>query len=311
MAVSNKIRDFFEKNIGMLSPYKRSHFAIRMYRLTGREKYARTARKYLVSQKKKFIQDIKAIDSIPHIKKRGNALYKKLEEFGTPEAKRKRKKVFRGKKEYLFYYSMIEKAHFLKEAGAFSGKDNYYYSKWKKFLKSADLKKLLLDKEIFREYSTQLVNLVYFLKTDGTADLGKDFRRMFENVFKGKLSSHMYTNRIYTMTHFIVAGSDYYQRLVSAKEFGWILDYFRKNIKEIIRKTNPDVVFEVGVCFKLAGEKSGKEIEMASEIAEKEYNPKIGYIPRKDKSPEQSEHANAIAIILLSDFKLLHKGPRI
>lgn len=311
MDVGEKIKDFFDKNINKLNPYKRYHFAKRMYRLTGNERYAKIVRKYLVLQKKKFIADIKGMEDDSYLKKRSKEAYIRLGEYGTPEAQRKRKKVFRNKKERLLYFGMIEAAHWLNEAKAFSGRDKKYYSKWKKFLKSINLKQLLLDEGVFREFSAQLVNLVYYLRIDSIADLGKDFRKMFGKAFRGKLSRHMYINRIYTMTHSIIAGSDYYQRFVSRREFGWILDYFRNHIIEIINKTNPDVVFEVGLCFKLAGEKAGKEIKAASRVVEKEYNARLGYIPRKDKSLNKSEHANVMAIMLFSDFEKFYSGPRI
>jgi len=310
MTVGRKIKEHFENNLHALSRYRRGHFAKRMHRITGDERYAKHAKEHILMLKEQFISDMAKLDGISHIKKRSEEIYDQLSEFGTPEAQLRRRNVFKDRKEYLFFYHLIETAHLLKEAGAFDGMDAGHYAKWKGFLKTKiDFDRLLLKKDIFREFSAQLVNYVYFLKMDSIADKTREFKMLFNEIFRGDEEGQDFINKIYTMTHFIIAASDYYQQFVDANEFSWILQYFRQNMERIISETNPDVIFEVGLCFKLAGDHNAKEIDLAKSIVAREHDEVLGYIPRKDNSLEQSEHANIMAIMLMSDFDRLHKGP--
>jgi len=311
MSVGRKIKEHYENNLHALSRYKRCHFAKRMHRITGDARYLKHAQEHLSVMKEHFEEDVKKLGDKEHIKKRSEEIYDKLSDFGTPEAQTRRRNVFRDKKEHLFFYYLIETGHMLREAGAFD-RDAASYRKWVEFLRNnIDFSKLLLKEDIFREFSTQLVNYVYFLKIDGITDKTKEFRQMFNQVFSIDEGGQHFINKIYTMTHFIIAASDYYQQFVDPNEFEWVLNYFRQNMERIINETNPDVIFEVGLCFKLAGMHNAKEIELARSIVAREHDAELGYIPRKDKSLEQSEHANIMAIMLMHDFYRLHRGPKI
>ncbi|MBN2111980.1 DUF3541 domain-containing protein [Candidatus Woesearchaeota archaeon] len=304
---AERIKRTFVKNMNLMTPYKRSHFAIRIFRAEGKKDYNHYIKENFEAIKGALLEDIEKCDDRNHALKRAEVFFQALNKNNDRKGI-ERQRVFSNKKEELFCFSIIELDHIWNEMG-FIEKEKH--NKWINFLKTRDLKSMFLDDEVFRHYSAQLATFVFLLKFNKVIDIEEDFRKKFIKVFmcNEKLDDYEYRNKIYTLTHFIIGASNYYQQFVPAEKFGWILDYFRQNIDEILKRTNADIIAEVGLCFRLCRVNEGKEIKPISEYLIKEIDREKGYIPRKDGSLEKSEHANSVAYMFLMGFGKLYKGP--
>jgi hypothetical protein len=114
----------------------------------------------------------------------------------------------------------------------------------------------LLNRELMKTAGAQLANYVNYLFRLNVVDIRQRYLEgLEEELMRGKpdtaISNAEYIEKIYGMTHVILAASDYYQEPVDRKEFAWIFDYFEKNIETILARTKPDVYAEVGLSFLL------------------------------------------------------------
>lgn len=304
------IKNTFLANMDKLSPYKRSHFAIRLFRANGDTAHLYYVHDFFESIKKGLFQDMKNFDDEEYALKRAEFFFNDLNPAGTKKGS-ERQKVFSCRRTDLFYLKLIEIAHIANQIGVFQEEHQEDYQRWLDFLRKKDLKSIFFDDDVFKHYSTQLIILAYQLKFNNVIDLTQDFKKKFSEVFmeKENLDDYDYKNKIYTMTHFIIGASDYYQQFVPDNEFDWVLDYFIENFEEIIKRTNVDIIAEVGICLKLAGIYSGKEIERVAEYILEDFNSSKGYIPRGEGDLLYSEHANSVAYLFLAGLDILYKGP--
>ena len=315
--VAEVIKKNFLQNSYVLDYNKRSHFMVRVYRATGDEKVFNPIVEKLLIDKENFLEDLKKIEDKKYREERGKELQKKREKEVKSKGKkyRERKKLFIKEPQHLFYYNLITSLYFWKQFGINRGKMKKLWEKGIKFLKnikgSGEFKEFILGKGMVTHFGTQLVNCVYYLKFLGVIDLEKEFRERFREIFFGgkNLSDYLYKNKIYGLTHFIIAATNYYQKYISREGFEWILDYFKENIMEIIERTNVDIVSEVGLCFKLCKEKAKEVDEKVWIEIKNNFEEELGYIPRKDKSLNSSEHCNSVAYLFLVGQDKLRIGP--
>jgi hypothetical protein len=119
-----------------------------------------------------------------------------------------------------------------------------------------------------------------------------------------------YQNKLYGMTHFIIADSRY-QRLVPELKYCWILDYFDTNIAQILSWAKPDVVAEVGLCFRLCGLHDHRVVELVKERLAQAFDEDRGIIPSaaSEVDFDSSEHRNAVAYLVFFPWDTLREGP--
>jgi N-acyl-D-amino-acid deacylase len=158
---------------------------------------------------------------------------------------------------------------------------------------------------------------VFWLKRIDVADLEAEYTRAFQTVFMSddddRIPSADYQNKLYGLTHFIIADSHYYQRTLPPEKHRWILDYFDRHILEILSWSKPDIVAEIAMCFNLCGLRDHRVVRMAEEYLARAFDPALGYIPSETGSIDfsNSEHRNALAYLVLADWDSLHEGPHL
>ncbi len=312
VGIAIKIRQTYVKNMDKLTPYKRSHFAIRYYRMTGKSNLNSYISDYFDLINKGLYKSLRNFDKKEYALKRGEYYFDKLLiDYGKKRKGIERQKYFKDKKDLLFYIDLIEIGHIWNDMGFLKGEYKERYKKYLSYLKGMDLRSIFLDKELMKIYSTQLVTRVYQLKHHGVIDMEDDFTKRFQEIFKEPVEDDFaFKNKIYSLTHFIIAASNYYQKKVSKREFAWIFKYFNENIHKIIKKTNADIISEVGLCYLLAGIETSSTLDLVTDYVTKSFDPKRGYIPRKKGSLNESEHTNAVAFVLLRGMDKFHPGPR-
>lgn len=174
------------------------------------------------------------------------------------------------------------------------------------FSKSFPFEALIRDPQMIRAWGLHLANEVYWLRQitgqDYRALFIKQFQALYPDQADDTLSEFHYWNKLYIMTHLMIADSDYYQRTIDAEEWQWVLDYYRANLDTILQKGKPDVIAEIGVCFLLANQANDPAVakirHYISEAVDKA-NPMIPSFHSKNFDLSKGEHRNVLAIMLL------------
>ncbi|MDX1464817.1 MAG: DUF3541 domain-containing protein, partial [Halomonas sp.] len=183
------------------------------------------------------------------------------------------------------------------------------------YLASVDFRAFLLDPQVMAVYAAQVANLVYYLEDLGVTDLREEvasaFRHQYPPAQDARLSTAEYRNKIYGMTHFVIAASDYYQKPVDAEEFGWVLDEFAAGLDRILRDTKEDIYTEVGVSFLLAGQEDHPAVRRLRNALLDAYDPVARMVPSEQGGTDlaRGEHRNVLAIMLLDWPGRLYPGP--
>ncbi len=297
----------FEHQLHTLSPRIQSHYARRLYRLTGAPKYlpASAFDMYIAADRLFFVADrlgdaAYIADYVARLRERQPTSYK-----GNL-----RRQSLAPDGDFIFYLSaVLAKMHRLDGFGLQSVKHKALVAA----LKGFDFPKYLLNKQIIVAWAAQAPNWVYWLAQLEIIDLRREFTAAFRAAFPPEeiLRREAYENMIYGMTHFILSASRYYQQAVNPEEFGWIFDHFTENIDKILRGTKPDVIAEVGIAFLLTGQEKHPVVRKCRDLIVRSIDLEHGMIPsaKGDFSLSKGEHRNVLAYMLLNWTDRLHPGP--
>ena len=307
--VYDGIKSNLEDHLFELPPRVQGHYGIRQYRMTGDDKYANAALVdlYAVTDSQAFYAcqlDIPGfIDS--EAKKAISILGK------GPRAKA-RKKALKPFPEFLFYTDVLLRFSSRINEFGLTGPCN---DKLISTLKQANLEAGLTDKAMIKSWAAQLINYVYWAKQLGVGDYLASYKQAFIEVYPNdkdnKLTKKQFRNKLYGMTHFIFAASEYYQHEVDAKEFAWILTYFENNIDRILKDATDDIIAEVGISFHLTGKSDNEVVSLTQAHIVKAFDPQELFILSPMGNPDMvmGEHRNVLAMMLLDWPKQLHQGP--
>lgn len=313
--IAERIKEFYESHLFELQPRFQRHFALRLYRVSGEKKYMHTIAFAFLLRKDEFIQQVGNLDSPGYVEEVSKEMLSRRKD--QTERQFKRKKMFKKHREFLFYTRFLYTVYQIKDYDMHRGQLSSYYRKALSCLSNVNFESFILDADVIKLYAPHLVNYVYWLKELEIIDIEEEFKKTFVEVFMNNdddnFSQIEYENKIYGLTHFIIASSNYYQNYVSAEKFDWILHYFEEHIKEILAHGNPDIVAEIGLCFKLCGKKNHPVVNLAKAYILEAFDPKLGYIPSKTDKDNLNilEHRNSVAYLLLFDFDKLYPGPNL
>ncbi len=311
--VAEQIRSNYESRLFSLEPYLQRHYALRMYRITGEQKYLYP-----------IISDLMIVANLLDKDRQGlrDPLYRNRQELVI--LKRFNLKIEKHLKRYTllkrhpgmaFSFALLANLNMVNEVGLLN---SYFFKESDQFiayLKQQDFKTFFLNPDVVEIYSPQLATYIYFLYDLGIADLRQRFTEAFQRIFAGsddtQLSDLLYGQKLYGMTHLIIGASRNYQQPVSRAEFNWIYDYFENNIDTIIQRAKPDIVAEVGIAYLLAGETDSPVVAKARQTVLDHYDAVHHLIPSTTGNLELSggEHRNALAIMLLAWTGRLYPGP--
>lgn len=307
--VYNAIQQNLETHLYQLPPRVQGHYGIRMYRMTGDDKYANAALVdlFAVTEAQSFYAC--NLDKPGFIEK---ASEEAISVLGKGPRAKARKKALEDIPEFLFFTDVL--LRFGSRIDEF-GLEGPCHQQMIAALKSTDLKKGLTSPDMIEAWAAQLANYVYWAKQLGVGDYLKEYRDAFNAVYPAsrdkELDKAQFRNKIYGMTHFIFAASGYYQTEVDAKEFAWILDYFEANIDRILVDATDDIIAEVGVSFLLAQKPSHPVVAKTRDHIVNAFDEKHNIIPSPKGNPDLAlgEHRNMLAMMLLRWPEKLTPGP--
>ncbi|MGQ3890532.1 DUF3541 domain-containing protein [Legionella sp. CNM-4043-24] len=302
--IGDDILKHYQARLYRLPFVQQEHFSLRMYTITGDERYLNPMIMYLYLLSNKYRALTPNLDKDNLLEEENRRLLS-INEFDTDKKKMRMKKIeqFPGVAFYMNYLILIKKIYFYKldKTPLFPNIDQAI-----RYLKANEsrFEPFLLDDENIVLYGAQLVNYVYYLLDLGIVDLrdpySKKFRQIFPDSQDGQLSSLDYAAKIYGMTHFIIAASNYYQTRVDDPTLNWITEYFETHIDEIIKRSENDVIAEVGVCLMLLSREHSVAVAKIKAHLNKAYDPRHGFIPDKEQYFDLSrgEHRNILTIML-------------
>jgi len=212
---------------------------------------------------------------------------------------------------FPFFLRMVKRMFYLKDAGI----KHHCDKQFRKLLEQNEheLKRIVTNAEMIRAWAAQLANFVIWLHQIGGPNIVRKFECAFRDQYPESeddtLSKFQYQNKIYGMTHLIIADSKYYQRGVSEATFSWILPYFRENFTKIVKRTKPDVIAEVGICFLLCND-FGIEVARARSIIAVQVDKNMIPDINGKRNLGSGEHRNTLAIQLL-DWKGVNRSPTV
>lgn len=307
--IAERIRARFESELFTLPPEIQAHWALRLYRATGEERYRYSVLSHAVLLERNLAKDLAGLDDADYRRER---IDQHMLAFASNSRKsRSRRALFEQHPEALYQLRMLSAWHRLGQLGfpgsAFAGLPGLFAR--------GGLQRFLLAPEVLDIYAAQAVNYVYYLNELGVADLREEFaaafRACFPDAADAGLSKLRFKDKIYGLTHFILADSGYFIREVDASAHGWILAYFEANADRILEETKADIIAEVGLCFLLAGQGDHPLLQRARAAVAAEFDARADMIPSVSGSTElrSGEHRNVLAVLLLDWPGRLHPGP--
>lgn len=311
--IAGEIQARYEAELSTLPLSKQRHYAQRLYRITGDEKYLPLNRSYAKRLIHGLREDIEGLAQPGYATSRSQAL---IADYPTrTDKQRARKRVLGEWGEIAFARNLLFRLVQLEYYRLLDIPDLAGHERALAYLETVDFRAFLTDPGVMRIYAAQVANIVYYLQQLGIDDLRDEviasFREQYPPERDAMLSNDEYRNKIYGMTHFVIASSRYYQQSVSAQEFAWILEEFEDSLPRILRETTEDIYAEVGISFLLAGQQEHPVVERIEAALERAYDPVARMIPSPDGRVdlERGEHRNVLAIMLLRWPSGLIPGP--
>ncbi len=311
--IAEKIKTKYESQLYTLVPYTQRHFALRMYRQSGNEKYIYPIITDMMIIANLLNQDVKGLSDADYRRQRELII---LNRFNLTKEKQKRRyQLLKQYPQLAFSFAQLANINMVHEVGLLNSEFFPHTDQTLKFLKQQDFSAFFLNPEVVEIYSPQLATYIFFLNDLSIVDLQDRFTNEFQKVFMGindnDLSKMLYAQKLYGLTHFIIGASRNYQKTVNRKDYSWIYDYFENNIDTIIERAKPDIVAEVGIAFLLAGEYNHPVVKKTREAISKSFNSQLNMIPSTSGDADliHGEHRNVLAIMLLTWPDKLHSGP--
>jgi len=309
------IRTEFEKALFTLPPKTQEHYSARMYRITGNSRYVNPILLQTLITERALAADIRHYNETEYRRERIGRLIKQFN--GTSRKERLRHALFEERGEVLYHLNMLSDSNRLTIYGEGIESIGRMVNESIAILGAFDFSDFLLDPAVIRIYAAQTANYVYYLHDLGIVDLRSDYRSAFATAFPNRedldISNLEYKDKIYGLTHIIIAASGYYQHEVERTEFQWLLHYFEANIDRILHETKPDVIAEVAICFLLAGDRENHVVSRCRKAILKSIDEEAGIILSVSGRDNLAggEHRNILAYMLLSWPDELHSGPRL
>lgn len=308
VATAERIRQHYDSNYVRLSSPAQNHYAVRMYRLTGEEYYAKQTGSEVFQITDRLNYYLENIDSKEWREERAAA---KMNSLRNTRRGKLRRTALKGTGDKRFALYLVYQLAKLDEYGL----KHPGHDKFVDYLKQSDLHDLLMSANFIHAYAAQVANYVYWLKyigvSDWTGDLKAAFDKAYPNEKDDELDKNEFNNKLYGLTHIILADSHYYQNLVDPKEHQWILDYFQARQSRIVKKSKADVQAEVGLSFLLAGKNNHQTLKEMQKAINKAVHPTKNMVLSVSGKDDlrSGEHRNVLAYALLNWPQKLHPGP--
>jgi len=312
-AIASAIRSHFEQVLYQLDPVTQTHWALRIYRTRGDARYESSIFSSALLIERNFLRDVDGWADPAYRRGREAQLMMRFE--GEGRKNRRRRKFFDEHRDELYKLNLLSELHRLTEWRFLDDRASAAAVEAREILDGGKLADFLLEGELMRTYAAQAINYIDYLRELGLADRRAEWVDAFRHAYPDGEDSLMRTmefkDKIYGLTHIVLADSGYFQRELDASGVAWILDYFEKRLDRILEETKPDIIAEVGLCFLLAGRDGDPALDRCREAVAAAFDARLGMIPSVSGKTDlrKGEHRNVLACLLLDWPGRLYPGP--
>ncbi|RYU69381.1 DUF3541 domain-containing protein [Aliivibrio finisterrensis] len=306
------IRHTYETQLYTLSAFKAGHYGLRMYRQTMDPKYSAAVwsdMARVASRLNQFSSEVHTPEQIDiYAQKRLNSYVDDTDIRSTL-----RYQATKNMPEY--FYLGVDLLGSMARANEY-GLKHRNDKQLREIIRRYDFKKYATDEAMIKAWAAQLANQVYWLRQLGEQDVVDEFVEAFKLAYPDNkdaaLSKQQYGNKIYGLTHILLADSQYYQYPLKESDHQRIYDYLRNNIDTILERAKEDIISEVGITFLLAGLEDDPVVYKTQKHIQDAINREKNMVPSTSNSTDltDGEHRNVLAIMLL-DWQTPHAAPTI
>ncbi|WP_416138035.1 DUF3541 domain-containing protein [Halomonas sp. HK25] len=305
------IQAAYEQALPTLPAAKQRHYAQRLYRLTGDDRYLPLNQAYGQRLLGWLEWDLAALAQPGYAAQRSREL---VEAYPQRTAKqRARREMFAEWGNMIFARQLLFRLTQAKYHGLLPALEDH--RRGLAYLASVDWHAFLTDPDVLHLYAAQVANQVHFLHQLGVVDLREEvvaaFRERYPPGIAASLDRDEAHNWLYGLTHFVIAASRYYQQPVDEQAFAWVLAAFEDEEAWILSVATEDILAEVALSFLLAGREDHPLVSRIREVLVEAVAPDTGIIPSAEGSTDltRGEHRNVLAIMVLRWSGALHPGP--
>ncbi|MDD9154924.1 DUF3541 domain-containing protein [Aliivibrio sp. S4TY2] len=306
------IRHTYETQLYTLSAFKAGHYGLRMYRQTMDPKYSAAVwsdMARVASRLNQFSSEVHTPEQIDIYSQ------KRLSSYVDDTDIRSTLRYQATKNMPEYFYLGVDLLGSMARANEY-GLKHRNDKQLREIIRRYDFKKYATDEAMIKAWAAQLANQVYWLRQLGEQDVVDEFVEAFKLAYPDNkdaaLSKQQYGNKIYGLTHILLADSQYYQYPLKESDHQWIYDYLRNNIDTILKRTKEDIISEVGITFLLAGLEDDPVVYKTQKHIQNAINREKNMVPSTSNSTDltEGEHRNVLAIMLLN-WQTPHAAPTI
>lgn len=305
------IQEIYEQALPTLSEDKQRHFAQRLYRLTGEQRWRALNHVYGERLLARLEEDIVGLAEPGYAAARSRAI---VADYSQRTAKQRARRAMLGEwGEIAFARGLLFRLVQAEYHGLLPTIENH--ERALDYQLEVDWAAFLTDPAVIGIYAAQVANQAYFLHQLGVMDLRREvesaFRRHYPPDRVAGLDDAEYRNWLYGLTHFVIADSRYYQRKVDPEVHAWVLEALERETADIMARATADIQAEVALAFLLADREDHPLVGRVREALVAAVDPASGIIPSSsgEKGLAGGEHRNVLAIMVLRWPGRLHPGP--
>lgn len=313
--IASRILTTYQQALPRLPLEQQKHFCLRMYRLTGDTAWLPSVVNDLHKVIAVLRSDRDSLMNAGYYQRRVDSL---AADFARETRKsRSRRALFEGRDDIRMQLDWLYKLTTIDDYHIADTAVSQLCQHTRGRLQFDRLAAFLLDSQTVSVYAAQAANAVEYLRQLGLADIREDFRRRLLEVFPDsldrRLNDDQFGDKVYGLTHIVISASGYYQHSLKRGDFAWVLDYFSRNQKRLLRRLSADIIAEVGLCFLLCGDGVNPLVDLCRQGVAKNFDRKTGLIlsPLGGSEFLVGEHRNILAYMLFAWSGQLWPGPTI
>lgn len=171
---------------------------------------------------------------------------------------------------------------------------------------------LLCTNEAIRLVSSYSANVIYHLKRLGVTNLTSQYLHTIKNLLSDDYAEPKHLaepdlySAYYTLTHVIIAASDYYDH-APIGNFSFIFDYFEKHLETALSRLSLDILTEIALCYRLCGNDTIAFQKLRDHVDR-------NFTLDPNSSPQilsEKEHTASLIMLLFSPIETFASGPHL
>ena len=179
--IGDEIRDNYESSLSELPLSERQHFSLRMYRITGNDKYLPAIRADAIRDARSLSEDIDQLTDPAYRLMQAARIVQRYPD--DTEKSRQRKALLAKSGELAFAKSLLYDVYQAEDLGLSGQPPLYDITPALEYLRQVDWAEFWLAPETLRIYAAQSANQIYYLHHLGIIDLRTQLEQAFRAVF--------------------------------------------------------------------------------------------------------------------------------